>query len=199
MKKTFKILSLLFISFFATLWSCSSDEIETTKDSEVNRMKTNSEQNIYSSGDIDLFQIANEADVNIPNGQTNEILHYEFVTDFVVPSELQLAENYDALVTFVQENQSEISGTINYYSNDDLIKTQEIENGYAYQIECENPHGGHCDDDYPGMGDCSYEGIRQCTRHGLYEEQGTISKIVCAFTFYECVAVIAADCVEENC
>lgn len=92
-----------------------------------------------------------------------------------------------------------IDGKIEYISNGEIVRIDDVENGILASSDCENPDNGHCDDDYPLMNECSYDGIQDCTQHSIYEEMNALEKLACAAEGTICILEEAAACIIDNC
>ncbi len=196
MKKYFRFLPFLLLSFCVVLNSCSEENMneEYVADDKLEIVsKNNTFQYVYKSETISTFDLGNEKGIATPENAKEDLLHVSFHTDLYLPQQ----NNFD-LENYLFENVEEVNGVLEIYDNNVLIRTDIIQSGVVVESDCENPHDRHCDDDYPGMDECSYEGLRQCVRHNLFEAS-VVSRLICSFGFYACAAEELATCIETNC
>lgn len=175
----FVIISLLITSLSLT-YSCKKN----------NSIQMTEEQNIYTKE----TEIKIKSNTPTPGGGTTPpqqaVVKSEVSVNVAIPSNV----TEEQLTTYLNQNISNINGEITFKVNGEIFYKSTVTNGVETILI-----GGPVPQGQGGRdGECSYEGVRQCANKTLYS-MGTVSKIVCAFTFYECYAVAAADCIEKNC
>jgi hypothetical protein len=178
MKSTIKITFALLITMFIS--SCSSDD--TLKE----------ETHLYKSEKINFTQFVNNK-MGIKSKKANnsdDYIHTEFETNFIIPENLSEVELND----FLLKNQNSISGTLKYLVNDNEFITINITNGNQSKFTANKNYQFKAE--YP----CSYDGIQDCVQDQVYNEWTTYTKLKCAFTGgLVCIADEAANCIEKNC
>lgn len=167
--------ALAFLTFFAIL---SCDKAETIHLS-----------NNIIDYDLKSVKLIGGSASSVPVGPGTEVeVASQTSLNVAVPS------NYteQQLFEFISQNLNSISGQIVMYLDGQAIYTITIANGVATYSHNEPPlpFGGK----YP----CTYEGIRKCVVDAI-DDMGIVSKIACSFSFYPCIAPIAADCALEAC
>lgn len=180
------------------LYACNNDNNSETLSQDLKDKKTLGVKNnkdythIYTSGRVDFIEILSKS-VNdsiikkLDTGSEKYFVETTVKTNLFIPKELKENE----LNAYLNANIDNFDGEIEYKFNDEVDSYFVFERGVIveeYSIKKE----------YPRANECSVEGIRQCANKAIYS-MGLISKITCAFAFYECYAIAAGDCYVDNC
>ncbi|MCS4225156.1 hypothetical protein [Sphingobacterium sp. BIGb0165] len=183
MMRKCKLLTIVFFLITTFFYSCRRDDSLKITDtlnkySKETVLKVKANSNAGDNGDN------NEE----PSSQEEARIQSQVSLNISVPSNT----SEEQLVTYINQNISSVNGEIVFKVNGEIFYKSVVKNGVeTILIGSPTAQGGR-------DGECSYEGIRQCANKSIYA-MGTVSKIVCAFGFYQCYAVAAADCIEKNC
>lgn len=158
----------------------------------------------YTSEELNLTEVIQQ---NYSNIEKSDLMNFSSKETIIVQSilntDLQIPENLSQteLEKFLAKNIHKLSGNLKFTFNGIAELEFDIENGMMEDLSSINSNqtlSKKTNFGKTSKGDCSFEGIRVSAQEGIYAKS-TVSKIICAFTFYACYGEEVLTAIENNC
>ncbi|WP_435253897.1 hypothetical protein [Tenacibaculum sp. A30] len=180
MKRIKNLFQVFLITLGVLFQSCEKENV--TEEHQYSYISKTVNLNEMLSDDFKAKRKGGEVDYDMQ-------VSSEFKTNFFIPKELK---DIEELKLLIKSNLNKIDGVLYYKINGEIVDEIFIKSGEFFENEINNL------EEKSRKNGCSFDGIRSCASNSM--RSGTrVSRIICAFAFYECYAEAVASCIEINC